>query len=271
MSDVRSSLKLVLNIEVMKKHMKYFMQKIVVSLFLAMGLVFGAQSFAGEADDINVIKKVLSELMPQAKADSIKPSGFPGMYEAIYGPQIIYISGDGRYMLEGDLYDLKNQMNLTETKRRVGRAKTVRNMDEKGMISFMPEKGKLKHTITAFTDIDCGYCRKMHKQMKEYNDFGIAFRYLAYPRSGVNTPSYHKAVSVWCAEDKKAAMTKAKSGKALPKANCETPIKAHMAAAKLVGVTGTPTMVLENGRVIPGYVEPKRLIKILEQLRIANK
>ena len=107
----------------------------------------------------------------------------------------------------------------------------------------------------------------MHKQMKEYNDLGIAFRYLAYPRSGVNTPSYYKAVSVWCAKDKQGAMTKAKSGENLPKAECENPIKAHMDAAKLVGVTGTPTMVLETGRVIPGYVEPKRLIQILEQLK----
>ena len=158
-------------------------------------------------------------------------------------------------------------MNLTETKRRVARAKAVRGMDENTMVVFSPDADKVKHTITAFTDIDCGYCRKMHKQMKQYNDLGIAMRYLAYPRSGVNTPSYYKAVSVWCADDKQAAMTKAKSGETLAKADCDTPIKAHMDAAKLVGVTGTPTMVLENGRVIPGYVEPKRLIKILEQLK----
>lgn len=251
----------------MKTHMKYLMQKAVVSFVLSMGLVFATQSQAGEAEDINTIQKVLAGLMPQAKADSIKPSGFPGMYEAIYGPQIIYISADGRYMLEGDLYDLKNQMNLTETKRRVARAKTVRSMDEKTMVVFTPGADKVKYTITAFTDIDCGYCRKMHKQMKQYNDLGIAFRYLAYPRSGVNTPSYFKAVSVWCAEDKQAAMTQAKSGVNLPKVDCKTPIKAHMDAAKLVGVTGTPTMVLESGRVIPGYVEPKRLIKILDQLK----
>ena len=247
--------------------MKHFMQKAVAPFILSMGLVFSTQSLAGEAEDISVIKKVLGELMPQAQAESIKPAAFPGMYEAIFGPQIIYISGDGRYMLEGDLYDLKNRMNLTETKRRVARAKAVRGMDENTMVVFSPDADKVKHTITAFTDIDCGYCRKMHKQMKQYNDLGIAMRYLAYPRSGVNTPSYHKAVSVWCADDKQAAMTRAKSGETLPKADCKTPIKAHMDAAKLVGVTGTPTMVLENGRVIPGYVEPKRLIKILEQLK----
>ena len=247
--------------------MKYFIQKATVPFVLLMGLVCAAQSFAGEAEDVSVIKKVLAELMPQAKADSVKPAGFPGMYEAVFGPQIIYISGDGRYMLEGDLYDLKNRMNLTETKRRVGRAKTIRDIDEKTMVVFSPAADKVKHTITAFTDIDCGYCRKMHKQIAEYNKLGIAMRYLSYPRSGINTPSYFKAVSVWCSDDRQAAMTKAKAGETLAKANCETPIKAHMDAAKLVGVTGTPTLVLENGRVIPGYVEPKRLIQILDELK----
>lgn len=251
--------------------MKYFMNKAVTktiaTMVLLTGLALSSVSVAGEAEEIAVIAKVLSELMPQGKADSIKPTPFPGMYEAVFGPQIIYVSGDGRYMFEGDLYDLKNRMNLTETKRRVARAKTVRTMDEKTMVVFSPAADKVKHTITAFTDIDCGYCRKMHKQMKQYNELGIAMRYLAYPRSGVNTPSYYKAVSVWCADDKQGAMTKAKSGESLPRVKCDNPIKTHMDAAKLVGVTGTPTMVLENGRVIPGYVEPKRLIKILEQLK----
>jgi len=232
-----------------------------------MGLALSAPLFAAEADDIAAITKVLSTLMPKAKADSIKPTAFPGMYEAIYGPQIIYISSDGRYMLEGDLYDLKRQMNLTETKRRVGRAKIVGEMDEKDMIIFAPPADNIKYTITAFTDIDCGYCRKLHKQIKEYNDLGIEVRYMSYPRSGLNTPSYFKAVSVWCAKDRKTALTEAKAGKPLPRADCENPVKEQMEAAKAVGVTGTPTLVLESGRVIPGYVEPKRLRDILDQLK----
>lgn len=107
----------------------------------------------------------------------------------------------------------------------------------------------------------------MHKEIEEYNKLGIAVRYMAYPRSGVDTPSYFKAVSVWCADDRQAAMTKAKSGITLPRAECANPVKKHMEAAKLVGVTGTPTLVLESGRVIPGYVEAKRLVQMLEQLK----
>ena len=251
--------------------MKNFINKSVVNSIISLvfftGLTFASQTVASEAEEVANIQKVLAELMPQAKADSIKPAAFPGMYEAVYGPQIIYISADGRYMMEGDLYDLKNRMNLTESKRRVGRAQIVQKMDENNMVVFSPEAGKVKYTITVFTDIDCGYCRKMHQEMEEYNKLGIAIRYLAYPRSGVDTPSYFKAVSVWCADDELEAMTKAKSGTSLPKAECDNPVQKHMEAAKLVGVTGTPTLVLEGGRVIPGYVEAKRLINMLEQLK----
>jgi len=235
-------------------------------IFLA-GFTFISPVTAGEAVDAANIKKILSGLMPQAKIDSIQPAALPGMYEVTSGPQIIYISADGRYMLEGDLYDLGKRLNLTENKRRAGRAKLVQSMDEKDMIIFSPPADKVKFTITVFTDIDCGYCRKMHKQIKQYNDLGIAFRYMAYPRSGINTPSYYKAVSVWCADDRQAAMTKAKLGTTPPKADCDNPVKKHMEAAKLVGVTGTPTLVLKSGRVIPGYVEPSRLIQMLEQLK----
>ena len=245
------------------------MKKEFMGIAVAMGLLVGliTTASAGETDDIANIKKVLSTLMPQATPDSVKPAAFPGMYEAIYGPQVIYVSSDGRYMLEGDLYDLKNRTNLTETKRRAGRAKVINAIDEKSMIVFAPEKDKVKYIITAFTDVDCGYCRKLHKQIKEYNDLGIEMRYLAYPRSGVNTPSYFKAVSVWCSADRNKAMTEAKSGAKMDKKECDNPVKEHMAAAKEVGVSGTPTLVLESGQVIPGYVEPKRLLQILDQLK----
>ena len=145
--------------------------------------------------------------------------------------------------------------------------------DKKGVV-FAPKE--VKHIITAFTDIDCGYCRKMHSEMAEYNKLGIAFHYLSYPRSGVNTPSYSKALSVWCAENPQEAMTFAKGGAKLEQVkeiaqvkdkDCKNIVLGHMEAAKEVGVTGTPTLVLENGQVIPGYVEPKRLIQMLDQMK----
>jgi thiol:disulfide interchange protein DsbC len=243
------------------------MNKRLLSSALALGMLLGpgATLFAGEAEEIANVKKALDSLMPQAKPDSVAPSVLPGMYEAVYGPQVIYVSSDGRYLLEGDLYDVKQRLNLTEAKRGAGRIKIIADIDPKSMLVFSPPAEQVKHTITAFTDIDCGYCRKMHQQMEEYNQLGIAMRYLAYPRSGVDTPSYDKLVTVWCSADRQQAMTRAKAGEKLPKKECDNPVKEHMAAAKPVGVTGTPTLVLESGRVIPGYVEPKRLLQILEQ------
>lgn len=218
---------------------------------------------ADESKDLATVKAALKNAVPQAEPDRLTASVIPGMYEAVYGAQILYVSSDGRYLLEGDLYDLKTRTNLSENLRQVGRAKVVNDIDPKSMIIFAAEKPK--YTITAFTDIDCGYCRKMHRQIDEYNELGITMRYLAYPRSGADTESYYKAVSVWCADDRKAAMTEAKSGKTPPRRECDNPVKQHMVAAQGVGVSGTPTLVLENGRVIPGYVEPARLLQILQQ------
>ena len=226
-------------------------------------LTVASQAIAGEKEDLAAVRAALKTAVPQSEPDSLKASPIPGMYEAVYGSQILYVSSDGRYLLEGDLYDLKTRVNLSENQRQAGRAKVVEAIDPKTMIIFAAKDPK--YTITAFTDIDCGYCRKLHRQIAEYNDLGITVRYLAYPRSGVNTESYYKAVSVWCADDRKAAMTEAKSGKTPPRRECDNPVQEHMAAARAVGVSGTPTLVLENGRVIPGYVEPKRLLQILHQ------
>jgi len=212
--------------------------------------------------------------MPNAKVDRINASVLPGMYEAVFGPQVIYLSKDGRYVFEGDLYDLSTRTNLTEAARRDGREKVISNLDTTNMIIFSPENPK--YTITAFTDIDCGYCRKLHKHIADYNKLGIAFRYLSFPRSGVNSPSYDKALSVWCAKDRKQAITFAKNGAKLEQIkeiaqvegkDCKKIVLGHMSAAKEVGVTGTPTLVLENGQVIPGYVEPEHLLQILEQMQ----
>ncbi len=224
---------------------------------------FGTNVFAGESEDLATMRAALKAAVPLAEPDSLKASVFPGMYEAVFGTQILYVSSNGRYLLEGDLFDLKNRANLTEKLRQAGRAKAINDIDPKSMIVFAAENPK--YVVSAFTDIDCGYCRKMHSQIDEYNKLGITMRYLSYPRSGVDTESYYKAVSVWCADDRKAAMTEAKSGKTPPRRECDNPVKEHMAAAAVVGVTGTPTLVLENGRVIPGYVEPARLLQILQQ------
>ncbi len=132
------------------------------------------------------------------------------------------------------------------------------------MIVFSP-KEKPRHTLTVFTDIDCGYCRKLHAEMDELNSYGIEVRYMMFPRTGLNTPSYQKAVNVWCAKDQQVSMTKAKAGESIPQANCDNPIASQFDLGQQLGVTGTPALLLGDGSLIPGYRPAKDLAAILDE------
>lgn len=120
-----------------------------------------------------------------------------------------------------------------------------------------------KHTITIFTDIDCGYCRKLHSEVSRYTDAGITVRYLFFPRSGPNTESYFKAVSVWCADDRNQALTDAKLNNKVINKTCENPIDKHMQLAQAFGVNGTPAIIADDGTMVPGFVPAKELVKHL--------
>jgi len=188
------------------------------------------------------------------------------MYEVVYGNRIFYISGDGNYLLNGELIDLKQQRNLTEERRQAGRLRLLDTLDEAGMIRY-PADGETRHVVTVFTDIDCTYCRKLHSGMAEMNDLGIEVRYLAFPRAGLSSPSYDKAVAVWCAEERNSAMDRAKADKPVPPAQCDNPVAEHMAVGQQMGVNGTPALLLADGRLLPGYVPPDRLRRMLDEGR----
>jgi thiol:disulfide interchange protein DsbC len=132
------------------------------------------------------------------------------------------------------------------------------------MIVFKP-KGEVKHTVTIFTDIDCGYCRQLHREMAKINDLGIEVHYLFYPRTGRDTESWEKADKVWCARDRNGALTRAKLGGEVPEAKCaSTPVETHYTLGKRIGVRGTPAVFTENGDYIGGYLAPNSLAKVLE-------
>lgn len=211
------------------------------------------------------LRTQLETLMPGEKADSIQLSPIAGLYEVVFGTQVYYMTEDGRYLLDGDMVDLKTRRNLTEQVRAKGQRAVMNSIPESSMIVFAPPKGKeTKHTITVFTDIDCGYCRKLHSEMEQYNNLGIKVRYVAYPRAGIDSPSYKKAVAVWCAKDKQKAMTQAKSGEDVTSPNCDNPVKRHFEVARALNLSGTPTLVLQNGRMLPGYVPADRLREVLD-------
>jgi len=211
----------------------------------------------------NRLKGVLAQVMP-GSPDSINATPLPGIYEVAYGAQVIYVSEDGHYLFHGELYDVQTRTSLTEERRTQARLAALKGIDESSMIVY-PAKGKAKHTVTVFTDVDCGYCRKFHQGMEEMNNLGITVRYLSYPRAGVDSESFKKATDVWCSKDRNKAMDKAKAGQPVTDApKCDAPIKSQMALANSFGVTGTPSLVLDDGRFIPGYLPPQQLLAALE-------
>ena len=229
------------------------------------GLALLVGSMSAMAADTAQLEQMLARIIPGKSADSITATPVPGLYEVVYGPQVFYVSADGRYLVTGDLVDLKNQHNLTEERRAGARLKAIDAVGEDAMIIYSP-KGEVKHTVTVFTDIDCGYCRKLHKGMKEMNDLGIRVRYLAFPRAGLGSSAYREAVSVWCAKDRNAAMDAAKAGVPVPPADCkDNPVAREYQLGRSLDVNGTPAMVLDDGRMLPGYLPPKRLLAVLEE------
>lgn len=231
-------------------------------IMLAAAFVVVGQGSVLADEAVDKIRASMQKIVPNLAPDSIDPSELDGFYEVTYGAEVFYVTQDGRYLLNGSLMDLNSGKDLTEGKRAKGRLKLIGEMDESKMLVYSPEK--VKHSITVFTDIDCPYCRRMHQEMDELNDYGIEVRYLLFPRAGVNSKSYNKAVTVWCSEDRLQAMTDAKAGKRLEDKKCDNPVDEHMALVEKLGISGTPYTVLENGSLIPGYVPAARLSAVLD-------
>lgn len=212
--------------------------------------------------DTKAVEEAIKQALPGVKPDSVKPSPIAGISEVIVGPKLFYVSDDGKYLLQGSLIDLKNREDLTEPKLAKARLGALNKLGEKNMIVFKPKVAK--YVAYVFTDIDCGYCRKLHSEMDNYLKEGIEIRYLFFPRAGEGSDSWDKAVSVWCAKDRNDALTKAKKGEKLAEVGCENPVKEQMALGTAMGAQGTPMIVTGGGNVLPGYVPADQLVRMLK-------
>lgn len=237
--------------------MKKFIQTLLVgSLFLS--------PIANADVDKHTLKKLLSDRMPSLTVENINPSEIKGLYEIMVGANIFYVSEDGRYLIQGRMFDLVAKKDLTEEKLAIAKAALINGVAKDEMIIF---KAPIqKYVISIFTDIDCGYCRKLHSEIDQYMAEGITVQYLFFPRAGKDSESYKKAVSVWCADDRNAALTAAKSNTNPPELKtCKNPVDAHMALGDELGVRGTPMMITPKGTVFPGYMPAKKLVEALSQ------
>ncbi|MEE3169216.1 MAG: DsbC family protein [Pseudomonadota bacterium] len=230
----------------------------VVVLGLIAGLFSSAVVSAGEIEDR--IAERLSKAVPGLQVTSVRESEASGLYEVqSNNGETIYTTVDGQYLMTGDLLKITDQgiANVTEAGRAEARRATMAEFGDEGAITFAAENEKA--VVDVFTDIDCPYCRKLHDEVAQLNEYGITVNYYAFPRSGPGTPSFTKYVSVWCADDQQAAMNAAKAGRTVEQASCDNPVEAQYRLGGKVGVTGTPAIVLEDGTMVRGYVPAARL------------
>ncbi|MBI4695431.1 MAG: DsbC family protein [Gammaproteobacteria bacterium] len=207
----------------------------------------------------------IRSVLPDAKVTSVKPAPIAGLYEIMIGPSLLYMTEDGKFIVKGDIFDVAAKHNVTMSRRAQARVEGFKSLGPDSMIEFAPASGQAKRTLYVFTDIDCGYCRKLHKDIKTLTDAGIAVRYLAFPRTGLNSESYNKAVAVWCAPDRKQALTDAKNGKTVESKECPNPVKDHFRMGEAMGVHGTPAVYLDTGEELGGYIPPGEIVRMLNE------
>jgi thiol:disulfide interchange protein DsbC len=198
-----------------------------------------------------------------AKVSELHATPVPGIYEYRQGTAIAYVTQDGRFAFTGDMYQLTDKANLTDARRREVRRTLIGALPETSMIIFSPKDPK--YTITVFTDVDCQYCRALHRQIADYNALGVRVRYVSFPRAGPNTVSWTKAEQVWCSADRQSALTQAKLGKSLSTAVCKAnPVAQHYALGLQLALPGTPGIITESGDLLPGYLPPDDLLEALK-------
>ena len=209
-------------------------------------------------------RNAILAINPRVSIESISDAPLPAFQEVIVAGQVLYVSNDGRYVMQGSLFDAEQKRDLSQAGLSLLRKRLLSEVPEDQRIIFAPANPT--YTVSVFTDVECGYCRRLHEEIAEYNKRGIAIEYLAYPRMGPGSEDFRLMESVWCASDRKQALTDAKTGQRVPAKTCDNPVGAHYALGQRAGLTGTPMIVAEDGTQMPGYMPPDALLSALQRL-----
>lgn len=216
-------------------------------------------------------RQALQALNPQIQIDYVGASALPGFREAIVGGQVVLVSDDGRYLVQGQVLDLETKKELTQGSPALAqyRRGLLDSIKLKDRIVFAPPNAK--YTVDVFTDVECGYCRKLHSEIAEYNRLGIEIQYMAFPRMGLGSQDHRDMISVWCASDRKQALTDAKSDKPIVAKDCTNPVNMEYDVGQRLGISGTPAIFAPDGTQLGGYLPPQQLREALDKLAAANQ
>ena len=248
--------------------MKNLFVIVVLLLFAMSQAVFGIDSSQrDELEGERVQKRIMSFLKESIGPNhdfTVEETEITGVYVASFGMQVIYLTGDLKFVFKGDLYNTATGQNVTvETKENL-RASAFNSLDSSSMISFLAKNSKMaKKNIYVFTDVDCGYCRKFHKEVDLLNSKGINVHYLAFPRAGQKGATYDKMVSVWCSNDRNDVLSSAKQGRKIPEKKCNDPISEHFRLGLEIELKGTPAIFSGEGVELGGFIKAKDLERML--------
>ena len=223
-------------------------------------LAFGAPVHADQAR----VTEVMTGLV-QAPPDAVDASEMEGWFEVTYGTQVLLVREDGRYLMEGNLIDIESRRNLTADRRASVVSRILGQVPTDEMVVYPAETERPRHVVTVFTDVDCPFCQKLHDEVPALNAQGVEVRYVAFVRAGEGSPTHRKMAGIWCADDRRAAMDRVKSGGNQAAGNCNNPVMEQTALGQMLGVRGTPAIVTAGGEIIPGYLPAAQLISELEQ------
>jgi thiol:disulfide interchange protein DsbC len=238
------------------------------SSLLAISLMGSAPVLAADDAALEEVRAKMNAMFQEIAPENINRSPVDGWYTVQKGSVVAYVSEDGRYLLQGDMIDLDNQVNLSEQTRNSARREVMSSVEDDQTIMFSP--AEVKHRVTVFTDVDCTYCRKLHSQIDEYLAAGIEVRYLLYPRNGPASRSWTTSESVWCARDRNAALTAAKMDRDFESQKCDaSTISKHYLLGQNVGLSGTPAIVFDDGTLVSGYLPPATLVSRLQAMQQA--
>ena len=215
-------------------------------LMQALMLTLASFSTVLEADSEARIRQELTRVLPGDLTYDLKPAPIQGLYSVMIGPQVLYVTNDGRYLIEGNVFDLQTHVNITDNLKREARIASLVSVQEADTLTFKTARPDAV-TVTVFSDVDCAYCRQFHKEMADYHAHGINIRYLFFPRDGKNSDTYQKMQNIWCNENPREAWTAAIAGKSVTTAACANPIDRHIALGRLMEIRGTPAIILPSG------------------------
>jgi thiol:disulfide interchange protein DsbC len=219
---------------------------------------FAPAAFSQEA----VIRKNIAERLPDfPKIDEITKTPIAGLYEVRAGAEVFYTDEQGNHLIDGQLIDTRTKVNLTEARLNKINAIDFASLPLKDALMWKVGSGARK--IVVFADPNCGYCKRFERDLQRAKDVTV-YTFLL-PILGGDSPE--KSRNIWCAKDNTAAWRNwMLDGVAPPRTmgECDsTAIERVTALARKYRVNGTPAIVFEDGKRVPGAMSLEQLEKQL--------